>query len=268
MKLSFDRKLISMLFIAVQAVLYLSFLTIDIIGGSVGLSSGIKFTVIILCFCYVLICKESDSKSFLYISQAALFFTVISDLFILLLNQYFYGVLTFVIVQQLYGLRLDLTAESSKENKKESNINNKKESNIEKRILRIFTIRFSIQAVVTILLCLILRTFGVVLQGLLIITAFYFISIVTNVIRAVIGAVRGRKAKGISYGSLLFAIGMVLFLFCDINVGLFNMAYFIILTKTQYHLLYSISSILMWAFYAPAQVLIAMSIEGYTRSNS
>jgi hypothetical protein len=53
---------------------------------------------------------------------------------------------------------------------------------------------------------------------------------------------------------------MVLFLLCDINVGLFNLSDFIT-PSPAYNIIYSISSILMWTFYAPSQVLIALSVE-------
>jgi len=56
----------------------------------------------------------------------------------------------------------------------------------------------------------------------------------------------------------LFAWGMVLFLLCDINVGIFNLSGFINVGPV-YEVLYGISSISMWLFYAPSQVLIVLS---------
>jgi hypothetical protein len=54
---------------------------------------------------------------------------------------------------------------------------------------------------------------------------------------------------------------MVLFLLCDINVGIFNLSGFIALPERIYQMMYSVSSILMWTFYAPSQVLIALSTK-------
>jgi len=47
-------------------------------------------------------------------------------------------------------------------------------------------------------------------------------------------------------------LGMILFLACDINVAVFN-------TLPSGHALYTASVILMWAFYLPAQTLLALS---------
>ena len=60
-------------------------------------------------------------------------------------------------------------------------------------------------------------------------------------------------------GRVIYAAGMLLFLLCDINVGLFNMVGYVVVPENIYHILFSLSSILMWAFYTPAQVLIAVS---------
>jgi hypothetical protein len=55
-----------------------------------------------------------------------------------------------------------------------------------------------------------------------------------------------------------FTAGMVLFLLCDINVGLFNLSDFLTVTST-YEIIYELSAVLMWTFYAPSQVLLALS---------
>jgi hypothetical protein len=90
---------------------------------------------------------------------------------------------------------------------------------------------------------------------LLFISIFYFICILSNVITASYLAFRDIKTKA----TMLYAIGMILFLLCDINVGLFNLSGFISMPRELYSVIYSLSSILMWAFYAPAQVLIVLS---------
>lgn len=249
------------LFILVQAVLYLVFLRLDLTGDNISLSSKIKFTMIILCFCYALLFVKSPSKSFFHdkeegyykrahtssiLFKGALFFTVISDLFLLILNFNFLGVLTFIIVQQLYGLYLDIIGEQEKEKRATYQIYN-------------FLIRISIQVFLSLSIIFILHQNGMVSDKILTITIFYFLSIITNVIRAVREACRGNLHPNKNKSNILFAIGMLLFLLCDINVGLFNLADFISVSKDKYELLYSVSSILMWTFYAPSQVLITLS---------
>ena len=100
--------LMNVVFIVLQMILYVAFLTVDLTSDNAILSSYFKFTIIILCFCYALFSKNSTDKSILFCMKAALLFTLISDLFILILDYYLYGVLTFILVQQLYGIRLSM----------------------------------------------------------------------------------------------------------------------------------------------------------------
>lgn len=46
---------------------------------------------------------------------------------------------------------------------------------------------------------------------------------------------------------------------CDVNVALYNIIGFISLTGKFINLLYDISSISMWLFYLPSQVLLSLS---------
>jgi uncharacterized membrane protein len=174
---------------------------------------------------------------------------VVSDLCLLLLDYYQYGVLSFIVVQQLYGIKLDYER-AERMSYREDN---------KRRFLEFF-LRFFVQAVLTALVCFILKSQGIVLEMLLVITVFYFISIVTNVIRAVMNAHRSKNR----IGSRIFAAGMILFLLCDINVGIFNLTDYLSLPQTLYDRLYALSSILMWTFYAPSQLLISLSVKRKT----
>lgn len=240
-----------LLFITLQAVLYTLFLTFDITGSQTVLSSYIKFSIIILCFCYALLLGKSTDKSIIFVMRAGLLFTVISDLFLLILDYYIYGVITFIIVQQLYGMRL-LLCGISRQDKTKSMVGGRGAI-----LFRRLTSRILVQAAAAFLVCFILKLLDVTLEGLLILSIFYFVSIVTNVFTAVKSAARGPFCRS----NVIFAAGMVLFLLCDINVGIFNITGFIALPEHIYQLLYSVSSILMWTFYAPSQVLIALSTK-------
>ena len=233
------------LFIILQTILYGSFLVLDLSDGNISLSNGIKFTLIVLCFCYVFLNQESTDKSILYCLRAALFFTVISDLFILLLDYYLYGVISFLIVQQLYGLRLDIVNSRNRESGKG------------KPLFQTVILRFALQVIITAGICLLVSRMGVKPDNLLIVTALYFISILTNVIYSVLIAFYSHRKSS----DKVFALGMILFLLCDINVGLFNLTDFITIPEDFYRILYSLSTILMWTFYAPSQVLIALSVK-------
>jgi cation transport ATPase len=174
----------------------------------------------------------------------------------LILDYYFYGVLTFIIVQQLDGIRLSLTKYRGNECKKRNEEEWKKKESLSEFLVKDFLILLGFQSVITLVICFALKLLGVQLEGLLIATAFYFLSILTNTFRGVKAALKNRQDKSL----VLFAFGISLFLLCDINVGFFNMSGFLAIPEAIYNVLYSLSSLLMWTFYAPAQVLIALSV--------
>lgn len=232
------------IFIIIQFVLYATFLTFDLLGRSLTLSTNIKFLLVVLCFLYVVIrSRKNRGKGHSFLSYA-LFFTIISDMFILLTEYYFYGVLTFIIAQQLYGIRID--AFYDRENERTISLS------------RVIQLRLLYQIAIAAIVILILLLANVDFDALLAVSIFYFISLCTNVIRSLRLSICNRNRKDIRY----FAYGMVLFLLCDINVGLFNLSGFIAV-GSSYEIIYSISSILMWTFYAPSQVLISLSGDNY-----
>ncbi len=255
----------NVIFGILQVILYLAFLVLDLTEMAPDYSVAIKYTIIILCFCYAFFTKDA-SKSIFFCSakvkrlghssyfksnavlmyKIALFFTVVSDLFLLVLDVQLLGVLTFIVVQVFYGLRISLV----------------KEHNIVKE----FMTRIIIQALLTLLLVVILMQMKVLINPLLVVTIFYFIYILTNTLLTIIRVITNTKYKTLSMK--LFTSGMVLFLLCDINVGLFNMASFVSMPKNIYTLLYSLSSILMWTFYAPSQVLLAYSTQVTAKENT
>ncbi|MBH1940130.1 hypothetical protein I5677_04375 [Mobilitalea sibirica] len=240
------RRIIRYLFLTLQTVLYLVFLSFDLSGDNTVLSNRIKFSLIIVCFCYVLFRDGGTSKSHLYILRTALFLTVISDLFILILDNYLFGIWTFIIVQQLYAIRLNLLGLSFTPGDKKH-----------RKLLRAWVIRNIFLTIITILLCSMLKAFGVIIDWLLISSLFYFVSIVMNVFYSIKIAI----LKPYKISNIVFASGMVLFLLCDINVGIFNLTDFIFLPQHIYEKMYLFSSFLMWAFYAPSQILIALSAD-------
>lgn len=244
MKRFSDKNNIRKLFVLIQVLLYGAFLFIDLTGGNIVLSKNIKFIIIILCFCYALFYKKNADKGIIFCLQGAMFFTLISDLFLLILDFYFYGVLTFILVQQLYGMRNRIVLSTHHRSHRSLFLG------------RSFLLCASIQLFVTGMISMILMQLGVKPEKLLLASVFYFICIATNVVMAIKAAVLIPNRA-----NLLFAAGMLLFLLCDINVGLFNIADFISLPEDVYHFLYTCSTVLMWTFYAPSQVLLVLSGE-------
>lgn len=225
-------------FIILQLVLYISFLFLDIQGGNYVLSNYIKFTVVALCLLYVFIYGYKNFDSQLLFLRLALIFTLISDIQLLLLDNYnyFYGVLTFILAQEFHGIRISIL------------------DNSKVRYIKDFTVRLLYQSLTGLAICLLLWVANVQINGLLAASVFYFICMLTNTVRSLKLTVRNKERKDIR----LLAIGMVLFLLCDINVGLFNLSAFLPVGPV-YDKIYALSSILMWIFYAPSQVFISLS---------
>ena len=235
------------LFLGIQLILYIAFLYLDIKGDSIALSSVIKFSVIILCLCYVIFKREDNGGRDLSLVRAALFFTLVSDFIILFLpaDYYILGVISFVIVQQLYGIRLKGSGNRSKGIPEKEGF------------LSSLLLRAALQFAIAIIIFILLGWLGVIRDGLLTVTVIYFVGLVYNVIHAIHAAWHLPKDKN----KIIFAVGLVMFLLCDINVGLFNLSGFITITGRTSEILVSLASILMWTFYAPSQVLIAISSD-------
>lgn len=234
------------IFLTIQVVLYSLFLITDFTDGSAGLSNGIKYSIVIICFCYVLIHKVGTDKKDLAYLRGALFFTLVSDLIILFLNRglYHYGMMTFLVVQQLYGIRL-------------TRIRSKHPELKENKLYNSLPLRLGMQLIFATMFCLILTLSGVITDGLVIVSVLYFTSLVFNVARSARLAFLLPRDRKI----VLFAFGLFLFLLCDINVGFYNLMNFIPLSGKGFQLIHSISALLMWTFYAPSQVLIALSSD-------
>lgn len=232
------------IFIIMQLILYGAFLTMDILESNIPLSNKIKFAVVVLCFIYAInIGLKNRSREHRFLIYA-LAFTLVSDMLILLSDFYLYGVMTFILAQQLYGMRI-------------TELNKRELDTISPKSLhRDFAIRLLYQGTFVFLLGILLWLANVNIDALLAVSIFYFISICTNVLRILKLSVKFYDRKDIMY----FAIGMVLFLLCDINVGLFNLSGFLPISSA-YEVVYNISSILMWTFYAPSQVFIALSSD-------
>lgn len=142
----------------------------------------------------------------------AMCFTLIADFFLLILNDHYeIGLISFIIVQLTYFYFL---------------------GNIDKGYFNMFLL---VRGFVLIIGTLIIMLF--IKPALLVeLVLIYFSNLVLNAIQAYL------------CGQKLFAIGLVLFICCDICVGLHNI-----------NAAYSLATFLMWVFYLPSQVLIVLS---------
>ncbi len=252
------------IFLFLQGVLYVTFLALDVTGSDTALSNKIKYLVIILCFCYALLAGKGTVR----FVKAAQLFTLLADLYLLLLDYYLYGVMVFILVQHLYSIRLLILKQETErvpsksfaqETDREASKSFDQESDFQgKRVRQMvcsYLKRFVLQILGALCVCMVLAARHISLELLSVTSIYYFILILSNVVTAIrlAHATPGHK------GNILYAWGMLLFLFCDINVGLYNLSAFILLPEQLAFLIDSVSSILMWTFYAPSQVLIAVS---------
>jgi len=91
-------------------------------------------------------------------------------------------------------------------------------------------------------------------DGLVLLSLFYFVTFIMNVLQ---GIYQYHKAKDASF--LLFLVGILLFLLCDINVGIFNFTSYVTINSNWFAAIEKFASVGMWMFYLPSQVLISLS---------
>lgn len=197
-------------------------------------SNRIKFISIILCFIISLLGKEYGlGVNDVFLLRLGLFITIIADLFLLVLDSHFIlGVFLFSIVQIIYIIRYD---------------NKKNYLKVKK---------FTSLLLILIFMYGIINSFIVKIDFLIVIGFYYAITLLTSLIKSI------KACKYKIYPSpnrYMIVIAMVLFLLCDINVLLYNIRDFISLPSQIGNIIYNISSISMWLFYLPSQVLLSLS---------
>ena len=271
------------IFIAVEILLYFVYMYMDIMlaSGNVSADSSlaaimsssvlsptyIKYYSIIFCLLISVVYyyknKSKDTVNAYTLLAATMFFTAISDYFLLLKNENIVpGLISFCIVHTMY--LFVITCKDSK-------------------MTGIYTV---IRIIAAIIITVILKSTGIIkypndsaLKSVLFLVLLYGISFVWNVGMILLKLINNRdilKSAGNVGKSanlndietkictfphpVLFLIGLVLFLLCDINVLLFNLSAYINVSSQMYAMLQIASTVLMWAFYLPSQVLIVLSV--------
>lgn len=227
-KIITPKNLIFLLFIAIETVIYVVFNVLAAVGAPDPIY--LKYAGVLLCLAvlFAMIFMPDTSRDN-PVMLAALFFTAISDLFILVLDKYYeIGLVTFIIVQSIYLYRLY--------------------ADRLKKIYISLAVRLAVMAAIII-------TFAAMgkLNLLVAECAIYITMLVANVVDAFIICKKGVR-------NLIFAIGLLLFLGCDICVGLDNFGS--VLNVAMPSGLVAFASFAIWAFYLPSQVLITLSVKG------
>lgn len=210
------------IFIIVEAVLYLWFLAIDII--TVNDSTAVKYASVILCFLastsYLAYDKKIDKRLLI---NAALLLTVIADLFLLVLNDYYAaGVAVFAAAQTAYAAYL----------------------HFDKNGIAATVILRSVLIIGGVLFAYLWLGFS----WLALLGIFYFVNLIVNVIESYVF---------IPKTGVTLAVGLTLLAFCDICVGLNNFHALTGILLPRW--VNGFVAVAMWAFYLPSQVTIALN---------
>lgn len=189
-------------FLIIESLIYISFIVLDILRLN---STYIKYISIIMCLIYALYNRKKNRS-------IAMAFTLLADLFLLVLNSHYeIGLLCFIVVQMTYLYFL---------------------GNINKGYFNMFLLARGFFIMAGILISLLYMK--VTILNVLVI--IYFFNLVFNAIQSYV------------CNQKMFFIGLLLFIFCDICVGIHN------INTTN-----NIATFLMWIFYLPSQVLIVLS---------
>lgn len=228
------RSLIVKISLIIISILYALFIYIDIFDGKFTISlDRIKYICIVLCFLIsILTGKDALNKRDLCLLQLGLFFTVIADFFLIILVNNVLGVVSFCFTQIFYSIRY--------------------RSGEFKLVLKNSIIIFLLVSI----FYLTVNHFIADMDILIGISLYYSIFLISNVVKSI------KICKYNLYPSpnkYLIAIGMVLFLLCDINVALRSISGDIYSLWNIADLYTNIFSSLVWIFYIPSQVLLSLS---------
>ncbi|OJV66530.1 MAG: hypothetical protein BGO41_03660 [Clostridiales bacterium 38-18] len=207
-------------FIALQSLMYICFLILDLTGKAIAVSNHLKLATIALCFSFAIVQMTRLKHKVALIQALILLFTFVSDYFLLMTDAFSIGITTFIIVQIGYGSLLKLA--------KSEGVNYK--------------------AIFIVTIVLILTVFLMVTNQTEGLSLLYAILFIRNLARAY-----NYKNHG-DYSKWLF-IGLSLYAVCDVQVALFNLESI----KQLFPSIYVIASMGMWAFYLPGQVILTLS---------
>lgn len=233
-------------FLAVETICYIIFICMDLFNYN---SNDVKFLSILICLITVFYFARKTNNRIIIIP---FMFTVLADVHLLILDDYYvFGTILFCIVQLCYAARIMFKYNS--ENDSVGNFINSLKVR-ESDLFNIITvvIRILIYSIVMISLYINNQINALTVFALLSYTLLF-----TNVLFSLISV---KKIKN----GFLFFIGLLLFLLCDTCVGIKNIDMFYNFPSD----ILKSASILIWIFYLPSQVLLALSFIINTENNN
>jgi hypothetical protein len=219
-------------------ILYVLFLYMDFYNVRIFIASKyIKYLCILLCFILSILSNKNPfidtvKRRDIFLIRLALFLTAIADLCLVIFDFYILGVCVFSLVQITYCVRYSMKKV--------------------KRTLVNFFIVFEFIGLSYVMA----RIFIGKVNSLVPISLFYAICLLTSVAKAI------RAWKNDLYpfpNNYMIVLGMVLFLLCDLCVALSNITEILPLSEYFIINIRQISTFLIWVFYLPSQLLLALS---------
>ncbi|MGO5066372.1 hypothetical protein FDF31_10015 [Clostridium sporogenes] len=233
---------ITKVLLGLNLIIYLLILIIDFckVKNLYKYSANIKFISIIICFAITLsIGKNICDKKDLILLRMALFFTVLADFNMLILEEFKLGILYFIIVQSLYIIRHGRYRDEEYKAK------------IKYKDIYIF--------VIYLFTFIILKKVNLFSKEntLLSMAVIYFLLIIHSLVRAYRTFDNNFfEKKNCSF----ISIGITLFFLCDLNVAFSNISFYLLSIKYVENL-ENVFLPLIWFFYLPSQILLSLSGE-------
>lgn len=222
------KNIILLAFICTEIVIYITF---NILSATLPQDPiYLKYAGVLLCLAFAFAMNFFIKDKDTVILTVALVFTAISDLFILVLNKWYQiGLVTFIATQSVYLYRMYAD--------------------------RIKMIKFTL-VVRALAAALLMAVMDIVMKdGLNFMIAevcIYIVMLVGNVVDAFLLVGKGAV-------NIVFAAGLLLFLGCDICVGLDNAS--MVVSSLDLGSAARTVNFLIWVFYLPSQVLIACTAK-------
>ncbi|ABS42424.1 hypothetical protein [Clostridium botulinum] len=233
---------ITKILVGLNLIIYLFILNMDFlkIKTLYKYSTNIKFISIVICFIITLFIGENiyDKKD-LSILRLALFFTVLADFNMLILEKFKLGILFFIIVQSLYIIR----------HGRFKDVNGKVRFKYKDIYLFVF---YSFVFIILKRLNLFSKE-----STLLSMAFIYALLLIHSLIRAY-GTFNNNFFE--KKTCKIISIGITLFFLCDLNVAFSNISFYLLSIKHVENL-ENVFLPLIWFFYLPSQILLSLSGE-------
>ena len=221
-------------FVCAQLVLFALFVAEDFGGADLGSNEGLKYAIVCLSFAFSTLGFVEGKRSKAKLVDATLLalglaLTAVSDWFLLVTGTHYeIGVTIFILAQLCHAARIE---------------------------------RGRVWRIVAMILRVVLPALGIVValslgegDALILLVIVYFVQLVLNFGENLVKCFDKNKRE--RQVAILLSVGFLLFIGCDICVGLSN-------------LFDGMANSLIWLFYAPSQTLIALSCwRSYEKSSA